>query len=124
MPVNLKSAEDRPNSLSARHLYVPSVESVICGICKEKEFLRSLFRVRLGSVVRSLCGALNHLIRGGGMAGAKQNSVTTRVEGEGVHLACILAVGGSVRQNLKCFEKYFGTLVHHFKSIFTFKTKS
>ena len=68
---------------------------MICGICKEKVFLLSLFRVRLGSVVRSLCGALYHLISGGGMAGAEQSSVTDRVEGDGVHLACIVAVGGS-----------------------------
>ena len=54
LPVMLKSAEDRPNSFSALHLYVPSTESVICGICKEKVFLLSLFRVRLGSVVRIL----------------------------------------------------------------------
>ena len=78
---------------------------MICGICKEKEFLRSLFRVRLGSVVRSLCGALNHLIRGGGMAGAKQNSVTTRVEGEGVHLACMVVVSGSVSKAFMLFMK-------------------
>ena len=55
----------------------------------------SLFSVRFGSVVRSLCGALYHLIREGGMAGAEQSSVTDRVDGEGVHLACIIAVGGS-----------------------------
>ena len=71
-------------------------------------------------MVMSLCGALYHLIRGGGMAGAEQSRVTDRVEREGVHLACILAVGGSVRKDLKCLEKYFGTLFHHFSSLFYF----
>ena len=106
----LKSAEDRPNSFSALHLYVPSAERVIRGICKENVFLLSLFRMRFGSVVRSLCGALYHLISGGGMAGAEQSRVTSRVVDEGVHLACMVAMGGSGSKDLmlfvKCLDKY------------------
>ena len=59
------------------------------------------------------------------MAGAEQNSVTSRVEGEGVHLVCMVAVGGSVSKDLmlfvKCFDKYSGTHFHPF--FLTFKTK-
>ena len=33
------------------------------------------------------------------MAGAEQNSVTNRVDGEGVHLACMVAAGGSVSKS-------------------------
>ena len=72
---------------------------MICGICKEKVFLLSLFRVRLGSVVRSLCGALYHLIREWGMAGAEHTSVTSNVDGDGVHISSTVTVGGSAGNN-------------------------
>ena len=39
------------------------------------------------------------------MAGAEQNSVTNRVDGEGVHLACMVVVSGSVSKAFMLFMK-------------------
>ena len=99
LPVRLKSADARPNSFSAWHLYVPSAERVICGIRKDNVSMLSLFRVRFGSVVSSLCGALYHLIREWGMAGAEHTSVTSNVDGDGVHISSTVTVGGSASNN-------------------------
>jgi hypothetical protein len=40
------------------------------------------------------------------MAGAEQNRVTDRAEGEGVQLVCILAMGGSVSKDFMLTMKY------------------
>ena len=92
--MNINSASDCPKSFSAWHLYVPSAERVISGICSERVFRSKLVRVRFGMVVSSLA-ALYHLMWAGGCAGAEQTRVISRIFIEGVHLACMPTLGES-----------------------------